>query len=67
MIGRVTDDLRQAILADGLLSRHELECAQAEDEVAMACQRIESPWKVVDAETCARKKMKEFLAGIPAT
>lgn len=67
MFGRVTDDLRHAILNDGLLSRHEMERAQNEDEVAVACQQIETPWTVVDVESCATKEMAEFLTSVPAT
>jgi hypothetical protein len=67
MFGRVTDDLRHAILNDGLLSRHKIERAQNEDEVAVAYQRIESPWTVVNAESCAKKEMAKFLASLPAT
>lgn len=67
MFGRVTDDLRHAILNDGLLSRHEMERAQDEDEGAVACQRIKSPWTVVDVESCAAKEMAKFLASVPAT
>lgn len=68
MFGRITDDLRQAILDDelGLLGRHELARIHDEDEAAVACQRIENPWTAVDAESCAMGKMTEFLASMPA-
>ncbi|EYE98322.1 serine-proline rich protein [Aspergillus ruber CBS 135680] len=68
MFGRITDDLRQAILDDelGLLGRHELARVHDEDETAVACQRIENPWTAVDAESYAREEMTEFLASMPA-
>lgn len=67
MFGTVTEGLRQAILNDDLLGRHELERANDEDEVAVACQRIESPWTVVDTKSCAKKEMMKFLANVPET
>lgn len=68
MFGRITDDLCQAILDDerGLLGRHELARVHDEDEAAVACQWIETPWTAVDAESCAMEKLNEFLASIPA-
>lgn len=69
IFGYVTDDLHQAILEDelGLLGRRELARAHDEDEAAVACQRIENPWTVVDAEYWATEKMNEILASVPAT
>lgn len=68
MFGQITDDLRQAILNDelGILGQRELARVHDEDETAVACQRIENPWTAVDAESCAREKMTEFFAGMPA-
>lgn len=68
MFGQITDDLRQAILDDelGILGQRELARVHDEDETAVACQRIENPWTAVDAESCAREKMTEFFAGMPA-
>ena len=54
MFGRVKDDLRQVISNDGL--RHELKHAQDEDEVAVAYQRIESPWTIINASLMRRRK-----------
>ena len=68
MFGHITDDLRQAILDDelGILGRRELARVHDEDETAVARQRIENSWTAVDAESCAREKMTQFLAGMPA-
>ncbi|GLA79172.1 hypothetical protein AtubIFM55763_002319 [Aspergillus tubingensis] len=67
MFGWVTEDLRQAILNGelGFFARHEMVHAQAEDEAAVACQRIESPWLEIDAHRVAIQKMTGFLAGVP--
>lgn len=58
MFGWVTDDLYQAAWNDelSLLGRRELARAHDKDEAAVACQRIENPWQVVDAEYWATKK-----------
>ncbi|KAI2825393.1 hypothetical protein CBS147321_1041 [Aspergillus niger] len=68
MFGEVTDDL-QAILNDdfGLLGQHELARAHAEDNTALASQRIENPWTEIDTEKCATAKMHEFLASVLET
>ncbi|GAA93089.1 conserved serine-proline rich protein [Aspergillus luchuensis IFO 4308] len=67
MFGWVTEDLRQAILNGGLgfFGRHEMVHAQAEDEAAVACQQIETPWLKIDAHRVAIQKMTGFLAGVP--
>lgn len=69
MFGYITDNLHHTILEDelGLLGQHELICAHNEDEAAVACQRIENPWTVVDAEYWATKKMNEIIASMLAT
>lgn len=68
MFGQVTDDL-QTILDDkfGPLGQHELARAHAEDEAALARQRIENPWTEVDAEELATAKVREFLSSVLAT
>lgn len=67
MFGWVTEDLRQAILNGGLgfFGRHEMVHAQAEDEAAVACQQIETPWLKIDAHRVAIQKMTGFLSGVP--
>ena len=69
MFGWVTDDLYQTIWNDelSLLGQYELTRAHDEDEAAVECQRIENPWKTVDAEYQAMEKKTKFLASVPAT
>ena len=69
MFGWVTDDLYQTIWNDelSLLGQYELTRAHDEDEAAVKCQRIENPWKTVDAEYRATEKKNKFLASVPAT
>lgn len=69
MFGWVTDDIYHTIWNDelSLLGQYELTRAHDEDEAAVACQRIENPWKTVDAEYWATEKKTKFLASVPAT
>ena len=65
MFGLVTDDLHQAISNNKL--RLDLKHAHDEDEVAVAYQRIGSPWPITDARSYANDEMTRFLASVPAT
>ena len=49
------------------LGQYELTRAHDEDEAAVKCQRIENPWKTVDAEYRVTEKKTKFLANMPAT
>lgn len=68
MLGQVADELK-TILDDefGPLGQRELARACAEDEAALARQKIENPWTEVDTEELATAKMREFLSSVLAT
>lgn len=51
----------------GLLRPEKLACVLDEDKGALESQRIERPWKAVNAEKCATQKMIEFLASAQIT
>lgn len=57
MFEQVTDDL-PALFNDesGLQRQNVLTCAHAEDEAALACQRVEYPWTEVDAKKKVRQR-----------
>jgi hypothetical protein len=68
MMGKVSDDLRQAFsVLDDLVSSAELTIARKEDQEALALLQAGVRWAVDDAKRSGDQKMDEYLSLLSQT